>query len=164
MTSRMTSRMTTRNAIPKVSLYESDQDDNLNDDDYYPEIHFMNNETYEDEYVLNTRTRNRVTMAKPMVVAPVSKDKMKKRKQYLEKVETKKQNLVDRKKRDKRLTAVKAEASQSKYLHLASSLTDMERTQTKRELKKYLLEATLLREKIAELHEMFYLDETGEYM
>ena len=95
---------------------------------------------------------------------PVSKDKKMKRKQKLENVETKEEKLVDRKKRDKRLTTIKAEASRSKNIQQLSSLTDVERTQTKRELKKYLLEASILQEKIAELDEMLFLDSGSQYV
>ena len=157
MTSRMTSRMNTRKAVPKVSLYESDQEDYLNDEDYFPEK--VDNEEVDNEvdeeveqdyvqqdFVQNTRNRNR-TRTKSNVVVSKSKDN-----------ETKEQLVVDRKKRDKRLTAVKAEASRSKQLQQSSSLTDIERTQTKRELKKYLLDAKVLQEKIEELDEMLTLD------
>ena len=156
MTSHMTSRMNTRKAVPKVSLYESDQEDYLNDEDYFPEkvdneevdesIDNEVDEELEQDFVQNTRNRNR-TRTKSNVVVSKSKDN-----------ETKEQLLVDRKKRDKRLTAVKAEASRSKQVQQSSSLTDIERTQTKRELKKYLLDAKVLQEKIAELDEMLTLD------
>ena len=82
----------------------------------------------------------------------------------LENVETKVEKLVDRKKRDKRLTTIKAEASRSKNIQQLSSLTDVERSQTKRELKKYLLEASILQEKIAELDEMLFLDSGSQYV
>ena len=162
MTSRMTSRMNTRKAVSKVSLYESDQEDYLNDEDYFPEKveneevdnevdeeveqDFVQQDYVQQDFVQNTRNRNR-TRTKSNVVVSKSKDN-----------ETKEQLLVDRKKRDKRLTAVKAEAARSKQVQQSSSLTDIERTQTKRELKKYLLDAKVLQEKIEELDEMLTLD------
>ena len=166
----MTYRMTTRNTIPKVSLYESDQEDNLNDADYFPEKYESDNESLDEsyftdeDYFSNRLTRNRSTATTKKMDNPVSKDNMKKRKQKLEKVETKEKKLLDRKKRDKRLTIIKAEASRSKNIQQISSLTEIERTQTKRELKKYLLEAKVLQEKIAELDEMLFLDSGAQYV
>ena len=145
---KMTTRKTTRAAVPKMSFYESDQEDNLKDEDYLPYVH--QHHDYDEEYIPQTRgCKNFKKM--PQTPKPQTKEKQKKLKKYLEEVETKENMLADRKANDKRKTLVKVEARNSKRLHRPAYIEDERCLQAKKDRNQYLLEIELLQEKIAEI-------------
>jgi len=171
----MTTRKTMRTTVPKMSFYESDQEDNLKDEDYFPYVHqhvdykLHKDEEHEEEedeeeeeddveddddddeeYLPPIRAcKNFKKM--PQTPKPQTKEKQKKLKKYLEEVTTKEKMLSDRKANDKRKTLVKVEARNSKRLHRPAYVEDERCLQAKNDRNRYLLEIQLLQDKIAEI-------------
>ena len=169
---KMTTRKTMRTTVPKMSFYESDQEDNLKDEDYFPYVHehldyklHKEEEVEEEEeeeemdeddddddedYVPPTRScKNFKKM--PQTPKPQTKEKQKKLKKYLEEVSAKEKMLSDRKTNGKRKALVKIEARNSKRLHRPACIEDERCLQAKNDRKRYLLEIQLLQDKIAEI-------------